>query len=233
MWEQASQALNQSWNRVVRSVAGLLPGIVALIVALLVSFLLAWLLAFVVRHILRSMQFDRRLMESGASGLSDIAPRNSPALLVERAVFWIVILMGLLIGIAAFDNTLTSQLLLRVFSYLPQVAAAVILLIIGNFFAHFLGRSVLIGAVNMNLQYASLLSAGVKWMVLVLTVTMALDHLGIGGGIVNVAFGILFGGIVLALALAVGLGSKDLVSRSLERQSSRRPEEVEEPFQHL
>ncbi|HLJ47250.1 MAG TPA: hypothetical protein VKU01_14635 [Bryobacteraceae bacterium] len=233
MWEQASQALNQSWNRVVRSVAGLLPGIVALIVALLVSFLLAWLLAFLVRQILRSMQFDRRLMESGASGLSDIAPRNSPALLVERAVFWIVILMGLLIGIAAFDTTLTSQLLLRIFSYLPQVAAAVILLIIGNFFAHFLGRSVLIGAVNMNLQYASLLSAGVKWMVLVLAVTMALDHLGIGGGVVNVAFGILFGGIVLALALAVGLGSKDLVSRSLERQSSRRPEEVEEPFQHL
>jgi hypothetical protein len=46
------------------------------------------------------------------------------------------------------------------------------------------------------------------------------------------AFGILFGGIVLALALAVGLGSKELVTRSLEREA-KAPEAVEEPFRHL
>ena len=45
-----------------------------------------------------------------------------------------------------------------------------------------------------------------------------MEHLGIGGGIIRLAFGILFGGIVLALALAVGLGSKELVSRSLDRE---------------
>jgi hypothetical protein len=62
---------------------------------------------------------------------------------------------------------------------------------------------------------------------------MVLNHLGIGGKIVDEAFTILFGGIVLALALAVGLGAKDLVSRSLERQTTRAPEETEEPFHHL
>jgi hypothetical protein len=56
----------------------------------------------------------------------------------------------------------------------------------------------------------------VKWLVLVLTAAMVLDHLEVGGNIVELAFGILFGGIVLTLALAVGLGSRDLVSRSLE-----------------
>jgi len=45
---------------------------------------------------------------------------------------------------------------------------------------------------------------------------MVLDHLQLGGNIVALAFGILFGGIVLTLSLAVGLGSRDLVSRSLE-----------------
>jgi len=45
---------------------------------------------------------------------------------------------------------------------------------------------------------------------------MVLDHLQIGGNVVELAFGILFGGIVLTLALAIGLGSRDLVSRSLE-----------------
>jgi hypothetical protein len=64
---------------------------------------------------------------------------------------------------------------------------------------------------------------------------MALEHLGIGGQIVRLGFGILFGGIVLALALAVGLGSKDMVSRSLERQTGKSVEEEESAgrFHHL
>jgi hypothetical protein len=85
----------------------------------------------------------------------------------------------------------------------------------------------------MNLQYARLLSIGVKWLVMVLAVAMALEHLAIGGEIVFLAFGILFGGIVLALSLAVGLGSKDLVSRSLEREATRTAEETDDPFRHL
>jgi hypothetical protein len=74
----------------------------------------------------------------------------------------------------------------------------------------------------------------VRWLVFVLTAAMVLDHLAIGGDIVDLAFGILFGGIVLALALAVGLGSRDLVSRSLERETSRPVEvPVEEKLHHF
>lgn len=233
MWEQAQQALNKSVARVITSVANLLPGMVALVVALLVAVVVAWILAAVVRRSLRGVDFDRRVMRWEMPGLSEVSPGKSPTLLVSRVVFWTIILIGLLIGVAAFDATLTSALVARAFAYLPNVLAAALLLVVGNLLARFLGRSVLIGAVNMNLQYAHLLSVGVKWLVLILAATMALDHLGIGGGIVNLAFGILFGGIVLALALAVGLGSKDLVSRSLERQAARRPEEIEEPFRHI
>ena len=104
----------------------------------------------------------------------------------------------------------------------------------GNIIARFLSRSVLIGAVNMNLHYARLLSQGVKWLVLVLTAAMILDHLAIGGAIVDLAFGILFGGIVLALALAVGMGSRDLVSRSLEREAIRPNETMpDEQIRHF
>ena len=233
MWEQAQQALNKSVARVITGVANLLPGMVALIVALLVAVVVAWILAALVRRSLRGVDFDRRVLRWEMPGLSEVSPGKSPTLLAARVVFWTIILIGLLIGVAAFDATLTSALVARAFAYLPNVLAAGLLLIIGNLLARFLGRSVLIGAVNMNLQYAHLLSVGVKWLVLILAATMALDHLGIGGGIVNLAFGIMFGGIVLALALAVGLGSKDLVSRSLERQAARRPEEIEEPFRHI
>jgi len=69
---------------------------------------------------------------------------------------------------------------------------------------------------------------------MVLTAAMALDHLGIATSIVHLAFGILFGGIVFALALAVGLGGKEMVSRSLERESERAAAvDTEEPFRHF
>jgi len=139
----------------------------------------------------------------------------------------------LVLGLGAIEATLTSQLTFRLFEYLPNVAAAMLVLIVGTLVARYFARTVLIESVNMNLQYARLLSLGVKWLVMVCTAAMALDHLQIASSIVHLAFGILFGGIVLALALAVGLGSKDLVSRSLERESSRLPADAEEPIRHI
>lgn len=233
MWNQIRQALNESTSRVIKQIANLLPGIAALIVALLVAGFLAWIITALLRRSLRRIHFDERLNTWGLQSLAHWSATETPTVLVTRIVWWIIMLVGFLIGISAFDATLTPRFFERLFAYLPNVFAALILLFAGNIAARFLSRSVLIGAVNMNLQYARLLSAGVKWMVLVLTIAMVLDHLSIGGRIVYLAFAILFGGIVLALSLAVGLGSKDLISRSLEREVSRSSEEIESPFRHL
>ena len=233
MWEEVEHALNDSTMRVVTGIAKLLPGFLALIVAVLISLVIATFLRFLLRRSLRGINFDSKVAHWELSGLREISPARSPALLASGFVYWCVILIGTLIGIAAFDATVTEQLVLRLFGYLPNFLAAVLLLLLGNVIARFLARGVLIGAVNMNVPYGRLLSMGVKWLVLVLTTAMALDHLGIGGKIVDLAFAILFGGIVLALALAVGLGSKDLVSRSLEQQTTAKKEESEGQFRHL
>jgi hypothetical protein len=234
MWDQAQQALTVSMSKLLNQVASLLPGIVALIVALLISALVAWIVAFLLRRSLTGIHFDERVSSWGFTSLGEWSPSHSPTLLITRFVSWLIIFFGFLIGIASFNAALTSQLVSSLLAYLPNILGAAVVLLAGNIIARFLARSVLIGAVNMNLQYARLLAVGVKWLVIVLAVTMALDHLKIGGGIVDVAFGILFGGIVLALALAVGLGSKELVSRSLEREATKTPGNgMEEPFRHL
>ncbi len=233
MWSQVEQALDQSMVRVLSGIARLLPGLVALVVALLFSAILAWLLRTFVRRTLNGLDFDARLGGWDLGSIAEWSPSNSPTRLVARVVAWGVMLTGFLIGITAFDATLTSQLAMRVFGYVPNVLTAVLLLLAGNLVARFLARSVLIGAVNLNLEYARLLSVGVKWLVIVVAAAMALKHLGIGDGIVDLAFAILFGGIVLTLALAIGLGSKDMVSRSLERRAAKPAEDEMRPVQHL
>lgn len=234
MWDQVKQALDQSVKGFVTRLASLLPGFVALILALLICLPLAWIAAVIVRRLLAGMRFDERLARWGLSSIAEWSPRKSPALLVSGAVACAIIASGLLIGIAAFDSDMTSLLVRSVFAYVPNLMGAVLVLVVGTVVARFLARSVLIGAVNLGLEYAHLLSVGVKWLVIVLAVAMALEHLKIAVGIVELAFGILFGGIVLALALAVGFGSKDLVTKTLERDTRKTPpESVEEPFRHL
>jgi hypothetical protein len=137
---------------------------------------------------------------------------------MARAVFWLVLALGLLVALTALDATMPSQFAVSVFQYLPNVLAAMAIFVVGTLLARFLARAALINAVNMQIHAARLLSIGVKWLILVLTAAMAMEQLRIGGQILLLAFGILFGGIVLTLALAVGLGSKDVVTRSLERQ---------------
>ncbi|HEX3748135.1 MAG TPA: hypothetical protein VHW09_29605 [Bryobacteraceae bacterium] len=233
MWEQVRQTLDQSTVGVLSRLAGLLPGFLALLVAILFSLVLAWLLAAILRRVLRSIRFDERLEGWGFTGFAEYAPQQSPALLLTRIVAWSIVLAGLVLGLGAIEATLTSELTVRLFEYLPDVAAAILVIIVGSVVARYLARTVLIESVNMNLHYARLLSIGVKWLVMVCTIAIALDHLQIGSRIVPLAFGILFGGIVLALALAVGLGSKELVSRSLERESSRLPADTEESIRHM
>jgi len=212
----------------------------ALILALLVSVILAWILATILRRLLTSLHFDKHLRRWGFASLAEWSPLNSPTLLVARSFAALVIASGFLIGIAAFDFEWTYLFVQSIFAYIPNVFAACLVLLIGNVIARFLARSVLIGAVNLNIQYSRFLSIGVKWLVIVLSFAMALEHLRIAPGVVQLAFGILFGGIVLSMALAVGLGSKEFVTKSLEPSAkkvspdSRVAEPVEEdPLRHL
>ena len=106
-------------------------------------------------------------------------------------------ILGLLVSLTALNATIPSRLALSVFEYVPHLLAALMILVVGAIAARFLARSALIGAVNMQIQSARLLSLAVKWLVLLVAVAMALDHLGIGRSVLLLAFAILFGGIVL------------------------------------
>jgi hypothetical protein len=216
IWRLIADALHQSLDRVVLLLIAILPGILAFLVALAVLTLIGLALSALLRRGLVAAKFDERIAHG--RGNADWAPSTSPTALIARVSFWGCVLLGLIIGVSAFDASYATTAVLpnSLLPYLTHVVGAAILLIVGTLIARFLARSVLIGAVNEQLQYARFLSLGIKWLVLVLTAAMILEHLQIGGNIVGLAFGILFGGIVLTLALAVGLGSRDLVSRSLE-----------------
>ena len=229
VWHHMSDALHQSVYRVLTLLIAILPGILALFVAVTVFTLIGMAVSALLRSGLSIAKFDDYIARTRANG--DWAPTTSPTAIIARAAFWAFVLLGLIIGVSAFDASYATAAVLPIslVPYLTHAVGAIFILIAGTLIARFLARSVLIGAVNAHLQYARFLSLGVKWLVLVLTAAMVLDHLEIGGVVVELAFGILFGGIVLTLSLAVGIGSRDLVSRSLESHVERAGEHVAVP----
>jgi hypothetical protein len=223
MWHQMSGALQASVSRVLSLLISILPGLLAFVLALGVMIALGIFLSWLLRKLLTAARFDDRLAKT-ATSVADWSPEHSPTALIGRFAFWGCVIVGLVIGILSLDVSYASGGSVISVSLLPYVTrsvGAILLLFAGNIIARFLARTVLIGAVNNQLQYARFLSMGVKWLVLVLTGAMVLEHLEIGGTIIALGFGILFGGIVLTLALAIGLGSRDLVTRSLERTADR------------
>jgi hypothetical protein len=232
IWHHMSDALHQSLLRVLSLLIAVLPGLLAFFVALAVFTVIGMAISAILRRGLSWIKLDQRL--TPYRGNAEWTPTSSPAAIIARGSFWGCVVLGLLIGVSAFDASYSSaaSLPISLLPYLTHAVGAILILIAGTLIARFLARSVLIGAVNAQLQYARFLSLGVKWLVLVLTAAMVLDHLEVGGVVVSLAFGILFGGIVLTLALAIGLGSRELVSRSLENRvggSSERNIDIHTP----
>ena len=217
MVEQFDRALRLATTRIVDNVANFLPGALVFFVLLVGAWAVAVVLRYALRRALTGLDFDRRAEPLGVS-LASWTPSGSASTLVASAAYWTVLALGLLLGLTALDAALPSQFALSVLEYVPHLVAALAILVVGGMVARFFARAILIGAVNMGVQYARLLSLTVKWLVQIVAAAMALDHIGIGRTVLLLAFGILFGGVVLAIALAVGLGARDVVSRGLERQ---------------
>lgn len=231
MVEPFNRAFRRAGAEIVDGIANFLPGLLVFLVLLAGALVVAVVLRYALRRALEGLDFDRRAELLGFPA-ADWAPARSAAALVSTAAYWTVLVIGLLVALTALDAALPSRFAVSVLEYVPHLLAAAAILLVGGGVARFLARSILIGAVNMGIQYARLLSLTVKWLVLIVTAAMALDHIGIGRTVLLLAFGILFGGVVLAIALAVGLGARDIVRRALERPL-REPGGRDETIDHV
>ncbi|HWW84901.1 MAG TPA: hypothetical protein VNZ26_14925 [Vicinamibacterales bacterium] len=223
MWAQVDRILRQATSQTVDQIANFLPGVLVSLTLVLTTFVVAIFARVLVMRALRGLEVDRRAEQWGLAAAMAWPTPTSLSQTIARVVYWTILILGLLVSLTALNATIPSRLALSVFEYLPNLLAALMILFVGTIVARFLARSVLIGAVNMQIQSARLLSLAAKWLVQLVAVAMALDHLSIGRSILLLAFSILFGGIVLAAALAVGLGGREVVGRVLERQFRETP----------
>jgi len=239
MWSRVQVVFIEAFDRLRAVLAADLPSIAAMVVVILSAVVLAFVVRAFLRWSLARVGFDRRARGWGITTGRNLEPHHEPSWLFARGTFWLVIATGIALALAVLGASATSAVGVALLGFLPHLVVGALVLLVGIGAARFLERSVLIGAVNQGIRQARLLALSVKWIVLVLAAAMALQHLGVGGALPTIAFTIVVGGIVLAAALAVGLGARDAVGRTLDRAApGPRPtpapeEEDREQVHHL
>jgi small-conductance mechanosensitive channel len=192
-----------------------LPNLLGFIVILVVGYIVARVVAGVVRKVLDKMDLDRHLQSSDANKYVDrVLPGASASRGIARVVFWLVFVFFLFAAIGALKIPAVTTFMNQVLAYLPNIIAAILIFVVAALVAGAVAAAVtnFMGDTPTGKIVASVVPA----IVMVIALFMILNQLKIAEEIVTIAFAAVMGALALGLALAFGLGGRDVARRVLE-----------------
>jgi hypothetical protein len=228
MREMILSQLDQSLHEIAGTFAHLLPRLIVLLLLTLVGWVIAYVVKVALRSLLRLVKFDRLSQNAGASQLLNKAALPSATEVLSRFVFWVAWLGFILLGVGALGILGLQDEIARFFLFLPRLFGAMFILFFGLLGASFFSRAALLAAVNANVPSPRVLSLAVRSIIIVFVLSIAFEELGVAEQTMLLAFGIAFGAVMLGLAIAFGIGGKDLARRFLEKKIVRGTEEANE-----
>ena len=231
-WEKALLGPLETLSR---NVLAVLPNVLAMSIILLVGLLAAWSIGHVVERLLRVIGLDLLSNRLGVNAaLTRGGVKTDPSHLVGRAAYWLVVVFTAMAALGALNLQPINQFAQSFLAYIPHLFTAALILVAGYLLSNFVSQAVLIAAVNAGLPPARLVATCSRWGVQLVAVAMALEELGIARNIVGEGFGIVLGGVVLAGAIAFGLGAKDLAKEFLEqRLGNKTRDHTPDDLRHL
>ena len=228
----SERVIIEPFERLYEQILQFLPNFLAALLLFIVGLAIGWLLRAVSARIFRTLKLDRFAENLGLKEVLQKGGIKDPLSdQLSRIIGWIIIITFTIISLKTLAIPAVEGLLERFLLYLPHVFTAALILFFGYLLSNFLGRAALIASVNAGIKVSGLIGKLVKLIVFILSVTMSLEQLGIGSSTIVVAFAIAFGGIIFALALALGLGGRDIAKEYLEKKLKN--EENKDEISHL
>jgi hypothetical protein len=222
--------LTKAVTELTQEFAHYLPRLVVMLIIALIGWIIAYVFKALARSILRLTRFSKLSENAGATRLLNQAALPSSTELVSRFVFWVAWVGFVLLGVSVLGIAGLQEYISRFFLFLPRVFVALVILFFGLLAASFFSRAALLAAVNANFRSSRLLSISVRIIISIFALSMVFEVLGVAEQTMLIAFGTAFGAIMLALAIAFGLGGKDLARVFLEKRliSSKKEEKEDE-----
>lgn len=232
MGRTLGQQIALAFDRLLEAFLSVVPAALVLLVSLLVGVLTGLLLRTLLRFAIRLRKRYRG--EEGSSSrqlLRAAGLKAEPERVVGTVSFWTAVVVALAVGVNALEPGALRNVLSEAVGFLPRLLGATLLAVVGLGAGALVRRSVLLGAVNAGLPWARAGARAAYVLVAASFVAAALDHLGVGRSILVAAFSIAGGALALTLALAFGLGGRDLARAWLEKKL--RAEEEDSGIRHV
>lgn len=180
--------------------------------------IVGWIIAKVVRNLIVRFLNVLRLDElSSRIKVNEVLAKGgikySLSELIGVICYWLILLVALVVAVNAIGLTVAADLLNRIILYIPNIIAAIFILILGMFVATLLSSIIQTAAVNAGIAQAKLLGKLVEAVVIIFAIIITLEQLNIATAIVGLAINIILASVGLGLALAFGLGCKDIVAK--------------------
>ncbi len=201
------------FQRVLLDVLPRLATGLAIVIGLLIAARLAerFLRSFLVR-----VQFDSLLKQAGIDKtLQRLGIRQSPAHVLPRFAYYLLLLFFARIGADVLGLTAVSDAIASMFAYLPNVIAALLMLAVGTSVAQFAGRAVAQSAQESGIDFAKSLGSIVSGLIMFVVGIMAIAQLKIDTDMVRIFTICLLSGFSLAFGLSFGLGTRDITRNIL------------------
>ena len=210
--------LLETTREFLQQIAALLPRLTLAFAVLLVGWLAAKAVRFAVERALRAVNFHVLTERAGTDNfLQQGGLRGDTTTLFGLFAYWLVMLAALIIAFNGLGVTYITDLLQRLVLFSPKILVAMLVIIFGSYFARFVGSAVHTYCVGAKVADADVLSRLARYLIMTFVVMIALSQIEVGGDIVQKTFLIILGGLMLALALAFGLGGKNWAAALLER----------------
>ncbi len=220
-------------REVFKNIFSFLPNLLAMLIIILIGIIAARIIRAVLLRLLKAIKFDSW---SDRMGLTSVMRKGDlwakPSVAVGAFVYWLFIIIAFMAGLNALQVRAIDSLISQFVLYLPRVLVGVLILVFGYIVTGFIGRAVLISAVNKGYHFSRLLAEAVRILLMVLFVAMALEQMEVAPNIVVAAFSIIFGGIVLALAISFGVGGID-AARKIINQETEKKNESKKDIEHI
>jgi hypothetical protein len=193
-----------------------LPNLIGFLVILLVGYVVAKVVSSVVGKLLDKLHVDRRLHESSASKYVDtVLPGASPASGIARVVFWLIFVFFLTAAIGALGIPAATGFMNQVLAYLPNVIVAILIFVVAALLSGAVAGAVarFMGDTPTGKVVATVAPA----VIMTIAFFMILEQLQIAPEIVRIAFTAIMFALALGLALAFGLGGRELAADALRQ----------------
>jgi ABC-type multidrug transport system fused ATPase/permease subunit len=227
MVETMRKVLQAVLERLYKYVTIYLPSLLAALILFLAAFVTAVFARWLLYRIFKGPTIDRFLRRSGVAFMLDPSGRLRATRIVAEGVYWCLLLAGFLIGLSVFDTDITTQAIQKLVFLMPKIVVAGLILLGGMALGQYLGRGMLVWAVNEDFPFPRRLATLVRIVIMFVAVVVAADQLEFARNVFLAAFIILVGGGVLTVSLAVGLGAGRGFRRYFEEKGQKTEETSE------